>query len=95
MTDGNTCPKRDRMALVRSERREAGFCEVNVWVPQELSRAMRDLSWLIIDSSPIEFPYRGPRRDGAADSSDVDDLLEFLTSSGRADLIRQDGEQSS
>lgn len=93
MTDRVTCPKRERMSRIRADRQRAGFCEVTVWVPHELSRALRDLAWRIIDGSPIEFPHRGPRRSVDHDAVDASDLLDFVRNHGPADGGRNDGEQ--
>ena len=59
MTDTRACPKRDRMTEIRQQRRDAGFSEVNVWVPDEYARAFRDLAWLFVDYSGRNLPFRG------------------------------------
>jgi len=50
--------KADRMAQIRKNRREAGFTEVTVWVPEEDARAFRDLAWDRVDEAGREFPHR-------------------------------------
>ena len=75
MTDTRACPKRDRMTEIRQQRRDAGFSEVNVWVPDEHARAFRDLAWLFVDYSGRNLPFRGLRRHNGADPSDLKSVL--------------------
>ncbi len=55
-----------RMAEIRESRREAGFSEVTVWLPNEYIHEFRDRAWRIIDRVAARgrsFPHRtkGPR----------------------------------
>lgn len=55
---GDGKEKADRMAEIRKDRREAGFTEVTVWVPEEDTRDIRDLAWDLVDEAEREFPHR-------------------------------------
>ena len=48
----------DRMAEIQKDRRKAGFAEVTVWVPEEVTRLIRDLAWDLVDNSKREFPHQ-------------------------------------
>ncbi|WP_171182063.1 hypothetical protein [Ruegeria sp. HKCCD8929] len=50
--------KAERMAEIRKSRREAGFVEMNNWVPQEWAQAVRDYCWKLIDQAGRPFPHR-------------------------------------
>jgi len=57
----NASDKALRMAEIRQNRREAGFSEVTVWLPNEYIREFRDWAWEIIDKAATRgrsFPHR-------------------------------------
>ncbi|WP_299155030.1 TrbI/VirB10 family protein [uncultured Tateyamaria sp.] len=52
----------DESATTSSIFQGAGICEVNVWVPVEYAKLVRDIAWRIVDLSKRSLPFRGPRR---------------------------------
>ncbi len=50
--------KANRMAEIEKDRREAGFAEVTVWVPEEVARLIRDLAWDLVDNAKRAFPHQ-------------------------------------
>ncbi|MEM8970867.1 MAG: hypothetical protein AAGD43_02230 [Pseudomonadota bacterium] len=70
MTEKNDTPKNpqnyadpvktERMQVIRKDRREAGFTEVTVWLPEEYARMARDWAWKLIDRAGRHFPHRRP-----------------------------------
>ena len=94
MSDLQKCPKRERMSVIRSDRRDAGFCEVTVWVPHKFQRAVRDLAWRIIDWSPFEFPHRGAPRSDASDGADLTELSQIIHAPSAKAAGRDEGKVS-
>lgn len=88
MPQHDECPKRARMSVIRAERRHAGFCEVNVWLPVEFANVFRALAWRIIGFSPVELPHRGVPRSSDADASDLSQLKEIIEAPGEDERQR-------
>ncbi|MDV4146441.1 hypothetical protein [Shimia sp. FJ5] len=53
-----------RMKEIREARRQAGFAEVNVWVPRDKVEKLRGFAWTLVDAAGRSFPHRSPRRRG-------------------------------
>lgn len=60
MVSNSRCPKAERMAVIRSDRRDADFAEVTIWLPKEAAPEFRDAAWEAIDRCGREFPHRAP-----------------------------------
>lgn len=60
MSGQKKCPKAERMAEIRKDRREEDFSEVSLWLPNEKVSDFRDLAWSAIDDCGRDFPHRAP-----------------------------------